>query len=128
MTVGLSVENQERADFRVPIFLDVPLKHRYIVVAPMLRNVDLSRWLDPDRIEEVTVGGESGKFARPLNFDWVLSLREQCVKAGIPFSFHQTGSHLIKDGRLYTIPREQQHEQARRADVNFRPFVMSHHD
>ena len=119
VTVGLSVENQDRADHRIPIFLDVPLRHRYIVAAPMLERIDISRWLDPQLIEEVTVGGESGKYARPLNFDWVLYLREQCVKAGVNFAFHQTGSYLIKDGRRYHIPREHQHDQARRAMTNY---------
>ena len=122
VTVGLSVENQDRADFRIPIFLKIPLKHRYIVVAPMLEQIDLSEWLDPALVEEVTVGGESGKYARPLNFDWVLDLREQCIAANIPFAFHQTGSYIIKDGRQYHIPREHQHAQARRAAVNFKPL------
>lgn len=121
VTVGLSVENQDRAGFRIPIFLSVPLKHRYIVVAPMIERIDLTQWLDPESIEEVTIGGESGKYARPLDFEWVNDLREQCVAADVPFAFHQTGTYLIKDGRQYHIPREHQHEQARRANVNFKP-------
>ena len=121
MTVGLSVENQDRADFRIPIFLSVSLRHRYIVVAPMLERIDLTRWLDPALIEEVTVGGESGKYARPLDFDWVLDLHGQCMHAGIPFAFHQTGSYMIKDGHKYHIPREHQHSQARRASDRYFP-------
>ena len=121
VTIGLSVENQDRADFRIPIFMSVPLKHRYIVVAPMLEQVNLARWLDPTLIEEVTVGGESGKYARHLNFDWVLKLREQCVANSVGFTFHQTGSYLIKDGHTFHIPREHQHSQARRADINYKP-------
>lgn len=118
VSVGCTVENQDRADFRMPIFLSLPLKHRTVVVAPMLEAVDLSPWLEPSKIAEVTVGGESGRHGRPLDFDWVLSLHGQCRRAGVPFSFHQTGSHLIKDGRLYTIPREHQHSQARKAGLN----------
>lgn len=121
VAIGCTVENQDRADYRMPLFLSVPIKHRLVIVAPMLEEIDLTNYLDPGMIEEVSVGGESGKYARHLNFDWVLNLREQCVKAKIPFNFHQTGSYIIKDGRLFHIPREHQHEQARKANVSFNP-------
>ena len=85
----------------------------------MIEQIDLSSYLNPELIEEVSVGGESGKYARPLDFDWVLNLRHQCVNAGVPFTFHQTGSFLIKDGRQYHIPRAHQHSQAHKANVDF---------
>ncbi|MDE6264186.1 MAG: phage Gp37/Gp68 family protein [Paramuribaculum sp.] len=75
----------------------------------------LTPWLDNEHIEEVTVGGESGKYARPLDFNWVIDIREQCMNANVPFSFHQTGSYLIKDGKKYHIPRPLQHSQAAKA-------------
>jgi len=118
VAVGCTVENQDRADHRLPIFLSTPVRHRLIVVAPMLERIDLSRYLDPELIEEVSVGGESGKYARALDFTWVTDLHAQCMAAGIPFSFHQTGSYLIKDGRRYHIPREHQHSQAAKAGLN----------
>lgn len=123
VTIGLSVENQKRATERIPVFLSIPLRHRYIVVAPMLEQIDLTKWLDPTLVEEVTAGGESGKYARPLHFDWILNLREQCVNAGVRFVFHQTGSYLVKDDRVYHIPREHQHSQAHKANVNFNPML-----
>ncbi len=118
VAIGCTVENQLRTDRRMPIFLSLPIKHRLVIVAPMLGQVDLSSYLDPDLIEEVSVGGESGKYARSLQFEWVLDLHRQCVGAGVPFSFHQTGSYLVKDGRQYHIPREHQHSQARKARLN----------
>ena len=57
--IGCTVENQERADFRLPIFLSLPIKHRSVIVAPMLERVDLSKWLGSG-IEEVSAGGASG--------------------------------------------------------------------
>lgn len=66
------------------------------------------------------MGGESGLNARPCDFAWVLAIREQCVKAHIPFLFHQTGARLIKDGKTYHIPRCYQHSQARKANINYR--------
>ena len=118
--IGCTVENQDRADFRLPIFLELPIKHRLIVVAPMLERIDLSRYLDPTRILEVSVGGESGKYARTLDYTWVLDMHRQCKESGVPFTFHQTGSYLLKDGHLYRIPREHQHSQAKKAGLNFK--------
>lgn len=115
VTVGCTVENQYKADFRLPIFLNLPIRHRIVIVAPMLELVDLTPYLDSSKIEAVSVGGESGKYARPLDFDWVRALYRQCSEATLPFSFHQTGSYLIKDGRTYAIPRQHQHEQAHKA-------------
>ena len=119
VAIGCTVENQDRADHRMPIFLSLPIKHRLVIVAPMIERIDLSPYLNPELIEEVSAGGESGKYARPLDFDWVLDLRRQCVNAGVPFNFHQTGSYFIKDGRRFHIPRAHQHSQAHKANVNF---------
>lgn len=58
------------------------------------------------------------KFARTLDFDWVLDVRSQCIETDIPFCFHQTGSYLLKNERTYSIPRSYQHSQARKAGLN----------
>lgn len=119
VAIGCTVENQDRADFRLPLFLSLPVRHRIIVVAPMLEAVDLRPYLKPEQIEQVSAGGESGRHARPLDFTWVQDLQRQCREADVPFRFHQTGSYLVKDGRCYRIPREHQHSQARKAGLDF---------
>jgi Bacteriophage protein gp37 len=116
--VGCTVENQAMADQRLPIFAALPIQYKTIIVAPMIERIDISNHLSPS-IQEVSCGGESGRDARPLNFDWVLSLREQCIHTGVPFRFHQTGAKLIKDGRQYYIRRCYQHTQAKKAGVDF---------
>lgn len=116
--VGCTVENQDRADFRLPIFKTLPIKHKSIIVSPLIGPIDLSEYLD-NTIEEVSVGGESGIKARPCNYDWILSLREQCVKVHIPFRFHQTGAHFVKDGKIYNIPRKYQLSQAHKANIDY---------
>lgn len=116
--VGCTVENQDRADFRLPIFKSLPIKHKSIIVSPLLEMVDISRYLD-STIEEVSTGGESGNQARLCDYDWILFLREQCVDAKIPFRFHQTGALFRKDGRLYRIQRGYQLVQARKANIDF---------
>ena len=117
--IGCTVENQDRADFRLPVFLSLPIKHRSIIAAPLLERIDISDWLGGG-IEEVSAGGESGVNARPCDYAWILDLRRQCVERNVPFSFHQTGAHFIKDGRMYNIERKFQKSQAKKAGIDFR--------
>jgi len=107
------------ADYRLPIFLSVPIKHKSIMVAPMLSAVDLTPYLTPE-IEEVAVSGESGVDARACNYDWVLDLRQQCVDKNVAFRFHQTGARLIKDGKMYRIRRCYQLSQAHKANIDYK--------
>lgn len=120
VAVGCTVENQTEADRRLPLFLEAPLRHRIIIGAPLLGPLDLTPYLTA-AIEEVSVGGESGSDARPCDYDWVRTIRDQCVAAHVPFRFHQTGARLLKEGRLYRIPRDRQHEQARKAGIDYLP-------
>lgn len=118
--IGCTVENQAMADRRLPLLLEAPIRHKEIICAPLLEPLDLARWLDPRQIGLLSVGGESGPEARMCDYDWVLALREQCIAAGVPFLFHQTGARLRVKGRIYRIPRAEQHAQARRAGIDFR--------
>ena len=119
VTICCTVENQTMADKRLPIFLDVPIKHKCIVMEPLLGKTDISPYLNKT-IELVSVGGESGCEARICNYDWVLDIRRQCMEAGVPFRFRQTGAKLLKDGVLYCIKRQYQHSQAKQVGINFR--------
>jgi len=57
--------------------------------------------LNLEGIDWVVLGGESGPGARPMNPDWVTDIREQCLRAGVPFFFKQWGGfHKKKAGRL----------------------------
>jgi len=57
--------------------------------------------LDLSGINWVIVGGESGPGARPMLGEWVLDIRNQCRKAGVPFFFKQWGGrNKKKAGRL----------------------------
>lgn len=112
--IGCTVENQEMADYRLPIFLALPVQHRAVIAAPLLTPLDISAYLDPEKIDEVSASGESGADARPCHYDWILSLRQQCAERDISFQFHQTGAHFIKDGRMYRVPRAR---RVRRPDM-----------
>ena len=117
VAMGCTVENQEMADYRLPIFRDLPIKHKKIICAPLLSAIDLRPYLG-SWANEVAVSGESGNEARICDYHWVLSIREQCAAYGVPFSFHQTGARLKKDGRVYRILRKHQHQQAKKAAID----------
>ena len=121
VTIAVTCENQTMADKRLPLYLNLPLRHKSIMIEPMLTAVNLRPYFSryPGEIESVSVGGESGPNARPCDFGWVLDVHMQCVENGVGFSYHQTGAKLIKGGKEYVIPREYQHEQARRAKLDF---------
>lgn len=119
VTICCTAENQDRADFRLPIYLKAPIKHKIIICEPLLTDIDLSAYLN-DTIEAVIAGGESGNTARICDYSWILHIREQCVKADVPFRFKQTGANFKKDGHIYKIERKYQHLQASKADINFK--------
>lgn len=114
VTICSTVENQDRADFRLPILRNAPIKHKMIICEPLLEHIDLMKYLG-DWVELVFVGGESGSEARVCNYDWVLDIHKQCLQKNIPFKFIQTGAKFFKDGHLYKISRKFQHSQAAKA-------------
>jgi len=118
VSVCCTVENQDRAVYRLPIFLAEPIKHKSIICEPLLESVNIFAYLS-SAIEEVIVGGESGENARHCNYKWVLDIREQCRQKGVAFYFKQTGARFEKNGRLYIIPRRYQHAQAQKAGINY---------
>lgn len=115
-----TVENQQMADQRLPIFREIPAHWKGIACEPLLEALDLRPYLGA-WVRALIAGGESGPQARICDFDWVLSLRQQCMAAGVPFRFKQTGALLRKDGRIYHIERRLQHAQARKANIDFQP-------
>ena len=102
------------ADKRIPFLLEAKIKHRVLFISPILEYVELDRYLEGGRIEQVSIGGESYENARTCNFDWVRRIRETCLKYGVTFDFHQTGSNFVKDGRRYRIKHRDEYEQAQR--------------
>ncbi|MDO5561111.1 MAG: DUF5131 family protein [Oscillospiraceae bacterium] len=117
VTVGCTVENQSMADLKLSVFDDLPIKHKDIILQPLIEGVDLKDHLK--NIELVVVGGESDYNARPLNYDWVLAVRDKCREAGTHFEFRQCGTYTIKDGKKFTLNVRQLCSQAKKADINF---------
>lgn len=122
--LGVSVENQQWADIRIPALLDTPAAVRWISAEPLLGPVDLSRWLvsrpawgpeypeptspmgllvqdlvDVPALSWVVAGGESGPGARPMHPDWARGLRDQCTSASVPFFMKQFGQYAPVEDR-----------------------------
>lgn len=117
--VYCTCENQKMADYRLPIYLTLPIRHKHICHEPMLGPIDISPYLKTGKIDYVLCGGESGEKARPCHYEWILSTREQCMKYQVPFHFKQTGAVFVMNGKTYHIERKLQQSQARKAGIDF---------
>lgn len=106
--IGTTVEDQQRADERIPDLLKIPARVRFLSCEPLLGPVNLDlheRFLRYAAIVDwVICGGESGKGARPMHPDWARSLRDQCAAACVSFFFKQWGE-WVPDHR-YTAKGE----------------------
>ena len=112
--LGVSAEDQTRADERIPDLLNTPAAVHWVSAEPLLGPIDLTS-VNPNidalkgaqpivvdgAVEDVTfghsldwvvAGGESGPNARPMHPDWARGLRDQCEGAGVPFHFKQWGA------------------------------------
>lgn len=122
--LGVSVEDQRRADERIPLLLDTPAAVRWVSAEPLLGGINLTRLTvlrvygsalldattgllhdyhgndlgkaNPQSLDWVVCGGESGPAARPMHPDWARSLRDQCTVAGVPFFFKQWGEYVSR--------------------------------
>ena len=93
---GVSVENQYWADRRIPLLSQIPAKVRFLSVEPLIKAVVLDGHLE--HVQWVIVGGESGHKARPMNAEWAIRIRDDCLDAGVPFFFKQWGGRYSKAG------------------------------
>ena len=118
--LNVTCENQKRADERIPILLSIPAKHKGIMCAPFLEPITIEKYLKENQLEQVIVGGENYDGARPCNFEWVKSLRQECVKHNVKFCFIETGTKFIKDGKIYILKnKELQAKMAYKSKMNF---------
>ena len=130
--LGVTAEDQQRADERIPLLLQTPAAHRWVSLEPLLGPIDMKlEWLArrhidcagcaPDgslcdghwigqKLNQVIVGGESGPNARPYDLAWARSVIGQCQDAGVACFHKQIGARpradlLVSDGnRLVEAP------------------------
>ncbi len=115
--LGVSVEDQKRADERIPLLLNIPAKVRFLSVEPLLEKVDLDFWYDAveeeygpypgnhnptNELHWVIVGGESGSGRRDCGVEAICDVARQCVAAGVPCFVKQDAA--FKPGQKGRIP------------------------
>lgn len=101
--IGVSVENQEVAEERLPILKDIKRLYypTFVSYEPALGPVDFRPWLAKGTINWVIAGGESGSKARPSELEWFTNALEACQEFGVPFFFKQWGNHAPgMDGKM----------------------------
>ncbi len=113
--LGVTVENQEEADRRIPHLLQIPAVIRFLSCEPLLGEVDLWKpeYRCPDGspghgsafawghgIKWVIAGGESGHNYRESKIDWFRNLRDQCIAGNAAFMFKQWGGRNRSDIKL----------------------------
>lgn len=109
--LGVSVENHETADARIPLLLQCPAAVHFVSYEPALGPVDFDDardWLTPvvtkpndaPRLDWIIVGGESGPNARPFDVAWARSTIEQCREAGVKCFVKQLGARPEFNGAM----------------------------
>lgn len=112
--LGVSVEDQEHADERIPLLLETPAAVRFISAEPLLGPIDFWQtqpegitidWLrglqggpsdhSIPGLNWVIIGGESGPNSRPFNWEWGHNIMKQCAAAGVACFVKQYGSNPV---------------------------------
>jgi protein gp37 len=102
--LGVSAEDQQRADERVPVLLGLPAGVRWVSYEPALGPVTFERWLSgPVRLDWIVIGGESGNGARPFDLDWAREVIGECMRAGVAAFMKQTGAHAVDGSELVSL-------------------------
>lgn len=108
--LGVSVENQQMSDERIPFLVRTPAVVKFLSLEPLLGPINLEdlafeaagpKWAGYNPLVDwVIVGGENGPNARPFDLDWGLDLIEECRKCKIPVFMKQLGSNVHINGNV----------------------------
>jgi len=91
--VGISAENQECLNERLPLLLSIEAPVHFVSLEPLIGPICIQdaydEWWTSQYTFWVIAGGESGNRARPMKIEWIRSIRDQCMDSGVPFFFKQ---------------------------------------
>lgn len=109
--LGVSVEDQDTANERIPMLLETPAAVRFVSYEPALGPAHFTRWLPPSdgvrrtpALDLIIVGGESGPQARLFDLAWARNVIEQCRGTGVSVFIKQIGAHPWTDGETANVP------------------------
>lgn len=113
--LGVTAENQQRADERIPVLLQIPAVVRFVSAEPMLGPVNLklsdyaisgdSHSVRRAFLNWVICGAETGPGARTMGLSWARDLRDQCKEAGVPFFFKRATGETPDDLMIREYPK-----------------------
>lgn len=108
--LGVTAEDQRRAEERIPFLLSIPARVRFVSAEPLLESIDMSRLglvkpANPEGVHWVIVGGESGHGARAFNTGWARRVAHACRREGTALFVKQLGSNP-HDGTTRLVLRD----------------------
>lgn len=103
--LGVTAENQEQANKRIPVLLDTPSIKRFVSIEPMLGEISLGETAKA-KLGWVICGAETGQGKREMKKEWAKDLQKQCSTFSIPFFFKKdsAGNSLLDDKELREMP------------------------
>lgn len=95
--IKVTIDNNEYADIRLPLFREFPAKHKWLACSPLIEELHLESFLAEGWIEHVECSGEIGDpgIIRPTHQAWVEELSRQCKQFNVRFSFMKCGNRFI---------------------------------
>lgn len=98
--VGVTAENQEQVEKRIPILMETPAVKRFVSIEPMLGPIRLAGWLHG--LDQVLLGAETGPGKRPMLLGWASDIAYDCESAGVAFfgKKDNNGDPLTIDGKV----------------------------
>ena len=115
--IGVTAENQKRANERVPVLLQIPARVHFVSVEPMLGHIDLRRgfqtvnrvsssqdFIKRNGIDWVICGAETGPGARHMDDKWAFDLFRQCKAANVPFFFKKASKGSVLNWDKHEFP------------------------
>lgn len=104
--LNMTAENQARFNERWTIFSRIPARAKGICCAPLLSGINLEPALSSGQVSEISAGGENYDNPRPSHYEWYEAMSQQCGRYNVPFYWYESGTKLVKAGKLYTIRRK----------------------
>lgn len=120
--LSVSVEDQPSWDNRVQLLSEIPSWKKDVFIAPMIGEIETDELLSVKHIDCIYLGGEYGGNPRVCNLEWVLKVRESCVKHNVSFFWRNCGEKVLDNGiplNFTSIKDQESYTISKKLDVLF---------